>query len=257
MKFDYKIILTLLVMGASFLIAREFSRDYFEDRISEDELVSIIKQSSHEINENLPQKIDEITVLTHTEARGTSLVYLYTLDLKADDLNPEFPTQQTSALSIAVCGKDNMIITIQNGGSFIYRYADSDSRLIEEIEIGREECDQGKWSSFLEDTVSKVSSQNIYFLVGATFGLFLVALLFRWILTPMQSQALRAVASTGFAWITYGVLAGFGMGEGGFENRVASTLSGAGFINYLVPAIVVGTGLLVASAVGTHQSKTD
>jgi hypothetical protein len=91
--------------------------------------------SARQINAQLPRQIDALTRLDQVTAAGTELTYFYTIARPAADLPADLAGRLESATRAYVCAQPNMVATMQMGGAYAYRWADSAGQLIHQIRI--------------------------------------------------------------------------------------------------------------------------
>lgn len=135
-----KALLVIVVTAGAFLIAREMTSEFFSDEITEAELAAALASAATEINAQAPIQLDEITTLVSADASGTNLTYTNKVSVSAEALGSDFEEARREDLKDFVCGNKDMMITIDHGGSFTYKYIGNNEELIASIDITKRDC---------------------------------------------------------------------------------------------------------------------
>ncbi len=81
-----------------------------------------------------------MTTLVSADVSGTDLTYTNSLSIGAEELGADFGALQRDVLKDLVCENKDMMVTINHGGSFTYKYIDQDGRLVASIDITKRDC---------------------------------------------------------------------------------------------------------------------
>ena len=135
-----KALLVVVVTAGAFLIAREFTSEFFSDDITEAELAAALASAATEINAQAPIQLDEITTLVSANASDINLTYTNRVSVSAEALGTDFEEARKEDLKAFVCGNKDMMITIDRGGSFTYKYIGKNEELIASIDIAKRDC---------------------------------------------------------------------------------------------------------------------
>lgn len=84
----------------------------------------------------LPQRIDEITVMRQVIAEGRTLRITFLVEAQITGFNPSFRYQ----LASSACAAERFGTDIARGGSIVYEYVGPDDRIIEAFEITEADC---------------------------------------------------------------------------------------------------------------------
>jgi hypothetical protein len=101
----------------------------------------ILRLQVKELNKNLPKKIDEQTTLNSVSNNGRTMIYNYQLSLSVNQINKNmFRDKMKNLLIKNVCMEKNMRLTLKNGTSYKYVYADKNNILIDKFLIALDSC---------------------------------------------------------------------------------------------------------------------
>ncbi|TFI56634.1 hypothetical protein E2493_19170 [Sphingomonas parva] len=93
------------------------------------------REAAKRFNTQLPQKVDEVTVLERVSAEGTRLTYHYTVDLLVADLPAGTSEAMQTGVRANVCKADDMRATMALGGSYRYVWIDRNRKPITEAVV--------------------------------------------------------------------------------------------------------------------------
>jgi hypothetical protein len=91
--------------------------------------------SARQLEAQLPRQVDALTRLDQVSAAGTELTYHYSIGRSAADLPADVGARLESATRAYVCAQHSMVSTMQMGGAYVYRWADSAGQLIHQMRI--------------------------------------------------------------------------------------------------------------------------
>lgn len=84
----------------------------------------------------LPQRIDEITVLREVRSEGLTLRYIYGIEEQITGFNSNFETQ----LVASICAPEVFASEIARGGRVIYEYFGPEGQFVNAFEITQDDC---------------------------------------------------------------------------------------------------------------------
>lgn len=88
-----------------------------------------------QVNAQLPRQVDALTRLDRVVADGPLITYNATILRRASDLPPNAAGQLETSTRRMVCAQPQMRQTLEFGGSYAYRWVDSQGTLIHQIRI--------------------------------------------------------------------------------------------------------------------------
>jgi hypothetical protein len=101
-------------------------------------LIITLKETERQITQNLPQRLDDITVLNHIAADQTTLRYFYKVDGVYD--SAEWSYLMESELVSFVCNNPGMKAILDQGGSYEFNYVDKNDDTLASIELPLSKC---------------------------------------------------------------------------------------------------------------------
>jgi hypothetical protein len=91
--------------------------------------------AARQLNAGLPRQVDALTRLDRVTAAGTELTYHYSIGRAAAELPADVGARLESATRAYVCAQHSMVSTMQMGGVYVYRWADSAGQPIHQMRI--------------------------------------------------------------------------------------------------------------------------
>jgi hypothetical protein len=98
-------------------------------------LIITLKETERKISQNLPQRLDDITILNRVIADQTTLRFFYKVDAIYD--KAEWSPLMESELVSFVCGTPEMKAILQKGGSYEFNYVDKNSDFLGAIALSK------------------------------------------------------------------------------------------------------------------------
>lgn len=92
-------------------------------------------EAARQLNPQLPVQVDALTRLDRISTDGPLLTYHYSVSRRVSQLPAGLGPQLASNTRMTVCGRADMRQTLQLGGSYAYRWVDSDGAVIQEVRI--------------------------------------------------------------------------------------------------------------------------
>lgn len=132
--------IAIAVVAVAFLAGRELTREFLGDDLSEAELAAGLAAAAREINAQVPVELDEMTTLVSANASGADLTYTNRISVDAVEVDANFEELQRDVLKELVCGNEDMMVTINHGGSFTYEYIDPNGKPVASIGISKPDC---------------------------------------------------------------------------------------------------------------------
>ena len=93
------------------------------------------REAARQVNPQLPKRVDDLTTLTSITPEDATVIYNYTVDLDAGQINAEALRQLEQATRANVCRQGNMVQTMAMGGSYAYVWNDRAGRPIHRMRI--------------------------------------------------------------------------------------------------------------------------
>jgi glucose/arabinose dehydrogenase len=93
------------------------------------------REAARQVNPQLPKRVDDLTTLTSITPEDATVVYNYTVDIDAGQINPAALRQLEQATRANVCRQMNMVQTMAMGGSYAYVWNDRAGRPIHRMRI--------------------------------------------------------------------------------------------------------------------------
>jgi len=91
--------------------------------------LNIVKKAVEGINKTLPQKVDNVTQLTHLDSNGTKLIYTFEVDIKEEDIDKVREKAKSSMaprIRDGICKSSTRFL--QAGIDISYRYISKKSK---------------------------------------------------------------------------------------------------------------------------------
>jgi hypothetical protein len=101
-------------------------------------LIITLKETERQISQNLPQRLDDITILNRVVADQTTLRYFYKVDGIYD--KAEWSSLMESELISFVCGAPGMKAILDQGGSYEFNYVDKNNDPLASIALPLSKC---------------------------------------------------------------------------------------------------------------------
>lgn len=98
-------------------------------------LVCLTAATARQLNAQLPRQLDALTRADQVTAADTELGYHYTISRLAADLPGDVAGMLERGTRARVCAEPSMVRTMQRGGAYSYRWADSAGQLIHQMRI--------------------------------------------------------------------------------------------------------------------------
>lgn len=115
------IVLTLAAMVVFGAFGREVGDWLVRPNASGDTLEALQRQVAAELRQELPMRVDELTVWTAVAAAGATLIYTYRMDLDADDERlVGFDDRIQQLVTTGVCSTPGMVRTMGEGAVYEY-----------------------------------------------------------------------------------------------------------------------------------------
>ena len=92
-------------------------------------------EAARQLNPQLPVQVDALTRLDRISTDGPLLTYHYTVSRTVSQLPAGIGPQLASNTRMTVCARPDMRQTLQLGGSYAYRWTDSNGAVIQEVRI--------------------------------------------------------------------------------------------------------------------------
>jgi len=118
----------------------KFGWKFFEDNSKNDKIIA----AANEINKKTPITVDHLLVLDFAVADGAALVYNFRMpELSSAEIDADFFTAKQKIRSVNYyCGEKNLATLRRNKVALIYKYHANDGKIISQIRVGVENCQE-------------------------------------------------------------------------------------------------------------------
>jgi len=123
-----------------FVVAYSLVRTFMNGGVSDPSLEQALVTASQQINKNTPMTLDQYTEMTTTLASGKQLIYMYRYLGDGQVSQADLNNYLKSGIVTGVCTTPETKKLVDMGAGLVYRYYNTDNRLIGEIPVDSSNC---------------------------------------------------------------------------------------------------------------------